>query len=441
VGPHSTRTVNDGRSESAAAALPRVVTRWDLTCQTINIIVGSSVFVLPGLLLADMGGWAPLAVLATGAGVFCILLSFAEAAGRYAQPGGPYRYAGDAFGEYVGVQLALLYWVVRATASAAVANVFVIYFAELWPPASEPLWRAVLLTIVVAASGWVNVRGTRQTAAMVNVFTVAKLLPVAVLCAAGVFFISSDNLSGTPLPPLSTWGRAVLLWVFAFGGFEATMIPAGEMRDPKRDGPQALLTALLIVTVVYAVVQLVVAGTISGDASERPVGQAAGLALGPAGPTFVAIGVLLATSGHIGGSILSASRITFAIAANGELPSALARVSPRFRTPDVSIVLFTLLLWVLAVSGSFVWNAAISAVARLLVYVVTSLAVLRLRRDGPSAFPVPAPVHVAAIVFCAWLFTHQTAREAIAVGGVIAAGSVLWWVYRTFRRRPQAQLQ
>jgi amino acid transporter len=415
-----------------------VVSRWDLIGQTINIIVGSSVFVLPGLLLADMGGWATLAVLATGAGVLCILLSFAEAAGRYAQPGGPYRYAGDAFGEYAGVQLALLLWVVRVTASAAVANVFVTYFAELWPAASEPRWRAALLTVVIFGSGWVNVRGTRQTASMVNLFTVAKLLPIAVLCLAGVFFVSWENLSGTPLPPAGTWGRAVLLWVFAFGGFEATMIPAGEVRDPTRDGPRALLTALLIVTVSYALVQLVVAGTLSGAASERPVGQAAGLVLGPAGPIFVAVGVLLATSGHIGGSILASSRITFAIAERGGLPSALARVSPRFRTPDVSIALFTVVLWVLAVSGSFVWNAAISAVARLLVYAITSLAVLRLRRGGPSAFVVPAPVHLAAVLFCAWLFTHQTPAEALAVGVVVAAASLCWWGYRTFGKRVRA---
>jgi amino acid transporter len=439
VAPHSTRTLAATPTPVEAPALPRVVSRWDLVCQTINITVGSSVFVLPGLLLADMGGWAPLAVLATGAGMLCVLLSFAEAAGRYAHPGGPYRYAGDAFGEFAGVQLALLYWVVRATASAAVANVFVTYFAELWPAASEPFWRVVLLTVVILGSGWVNIRGTRQTASMVNLFTLAKLVPLAVLCVAGVFFISPDNLSGTPLPPADTWGRAVLLWVFAFGGFEATMIPAGEVRDPRRDGPRALLIALLIVTLIYALVQLVVAGTVTGDATERPVGQAAGVVLGQAGPIFLAVGVLVATSGHIGGSILAASRITFAIAERGQLPAILARVHPRFRTPDVSVAAFTLALWVLAVSGNFAWNAAISAVVRLLVYAVTAVAVLRLRRSGPSAFIVPAPVHAAAVVFCAWVFSHQRLGEALAASVVVAAGSLCWWAYRAFGPRPQPQ--
>lgn len=418
-------------------ALARVVSRFDLTCQAVNIIVGSSLFVLPGLILADMGGWAPLAVLAAAAGVLCILLSFAEAAGRYRQPGGPYRYAGDAFGEYAGVQLALLYWVVRATASAAVANVFVTYFAELWPPASEPFWRAILLTILVFGSGLVNVIGTRQTSVMVNVFTLGKLMPVTVLCFAGLFAVSWDNLAQTPLPPAQTWARAILLWVFAFGGFEAIMIPAAEVRDPVRDGPRALLAALGIVAVAYCTVQLVVAGTIVGVPSARPVGQAAGIALGPFGPVFVAAGVLLATSGHIGGSILASSRITFAIAERGSLPGVLARVNPVLKTPDTSIVLFTVLLWLFAVSGSFAWNASISAVARLLVYGATSLAVLKLRRESRSAFVVPVWVHIAALLFCAWLFAHQTLQEAIAVGAAIAFGSTIWLGYRTFRSRRQ----
>ena len=93
-----------------------------------------------------------------------------------------------------------------------------------------------------------------------------------------------------------------------------------------------------------------------------------------------------------------------------------------------------------AVSGSFVWNAAISAVARLLVYAVTSLAVLRLRREGASAFVVPTPVHLAAVLFCAWLFTHQTPGEALAVGIVVAAASLTWLGYRTFGGRSRAPL-
>lgn len=424
-----------GREQlTGRATLPRVIGQSDLTCQAVNIMVGSSVFVLPGIVLKDLGGWAPLAVLAAAGGVLCIVLSFAEAAGRYREPGGPYRYVGDAFGEYVGVQLALLYWVVRATASAAVANVFVTYFAELWPAAAEPRWRAALLTLVIVGSGGINIRGTRQTASVLDLLTLTKLLPLALLCAAGVFAIAPERLVGTPLPDSNEWARAVLLWVFAFGGFEATLIPAAEVRDPVKDGPRALLNALAIVTLAYVLVQLVVAGTLPGEPSDRPVGQAAGLLFGRPGELLIAVGVLIATSGHIGGSILASSRITFAIADRGGLPAILARVHPIFRTPDVSITVFTLLVWALAISGSFVWNAAISAVGRLLVYAATSLAVLRLRHREASAFRAPTGTHLASVAFCAWLFAHQTLGEAIAVATVLLTGSVLWLGYLTTSR-------
>lgn len=418
----------------ATTALVRVSGRWDLTCQTVNLIVGSAIFVLPGVTLVEMGVWAPLAVLAAVPGVLCVALTFVEAAGRYRDPGGLYRYAGDAFGEYVGTQIGLLYWVVRATASAAVANIFVSYFAEVWPAAEQPAWRAVLLTVVILGAGWINIRGARGVSSVINIMTLAKLLPLVLLCVVGVFAISPGSLTGSPFPSSSSWVRGILLWVFAFGAFEAALIPAGEARDPVRDGPRALLQALGIVAFIYLTIQVVVVGTLTGEVSQRPVSQAAGIWLGSAGALLVALGAMIATSGHIVGSVFASSRITFAIAERGGLPRVLVHVHPVFRTPDVSILLFTALVWIFAISGSFVWNATLSAVARLIVYAVTSVAVLRLRRLGRSAFQVPAWVHVAAAGFCAWLFANQTPGEAAAVGVVVIAGSGVWLAYRLWRR-------
>ena len=408
-----------------AVDLPRVVGVWDLTWQAVNIVVGASIFVLPGVFLGAMGPWAAVAVMLAYVGVLPIVLVFAEAAGRYRAPGGMYRYVGDAFGEYAGTQVGFLYWLVRITASAAVANVFVTYLAELWPAATQPVARVLVLTLLLLSAAWMNVRGTRQAASTLNFLALAKLLPLLLLCAGAAFVVSMPTeLPSLPQP--TVWARAILLWVFALGGFEATLIPASEATNPERDGPRALLIAMAIVAGTYASIQLVVVLLLGHTAADRPVAQAAQIVAGRAGALLVTGGALVATVGHIGASMLAGSRITFAMASRGALPAAFQHVHPVFRTPSLSIVVFASGVWLLAVSGSFVWNAYLSAVARLFVYAATAFAVLRLRRNGSSTFVVPTVVPYIAIGFCLWLLANQTLREALAVGVVVACGSVLW---------------
>lgn len=423
------------RAESGG--LLRVVSHWDLTAQGVSIVLASSIFVLPGITYGELGGWAPLAVVAATIGVLFVLLTFGEAAGRYRDPGGPYRYAGDAFGEYAGAQIGIIYWVVRATATASVANVFVAYMAELWPAAAQPGWRAALISAAILGGGWLNYRGTRQTSSVLNVLTLVKVAPLILLCIVGVLQLSPDRFTGSPLPTSSSWARAILLWVFAFGGFEATVIPASEARDPVRDIPRALLYALAIVAGFYIAVQIIVVGILPTPSAVRPVGTVARMLLGDGGAVMIALAAIVATNGHIPGSILASSRITYAIAERGGLPSALARVHPKFRTPYVSVLLFTLVAWILAISGSFIWNASISAVGRLIVYVATALSTLKLRRAAPSAFALPPWVHIVTIAFSGWLFVHQTLGEALVVAVVIAGGSVIWLGYRFWRLRSE----
>jgi basic amino acid/polyamine antiporter, APA family len=420
---------------SAHPHLLRVVTQWDLTAQGVNIVLASSVFVLPGITLVELGAWSPIAVIVAGLGIMCILLSLAEAAGRCQEAGGPYRYTADAFGEYVGSQVGILYWAVRASATAAVANVFVTYWAELFPLATKPVWRAFLLSAVILGSGYLNVRGTRQATSKLNFLTVVKAVPLLLLCAVGFFYISWHKFTMTPFPQPASWARAVLLWVFAFGGIEATLIPASEARNPTHDMPRALLKALAIVIVIYVAVQILVVGLLPATPSSRPIGEAAHILFGGAGAVTIALAAILATSSHIGGSALVAPRITFAIADRGSLPAVLARVHPRFKTPAVSIAVFSVMVWVLAISGSYIWNASVSAVGRLTVFELTFFATLRLRKLGPSAFPVPIWVHLLAIMFCAWLFLYQTLDEALSVATVIIISSAVYLVWRFLQRR------
>ena len=432
------RTVLDAEPSPAAATNlqpDRVSGRADLTAQAINIVVGSSVFVLPGVAAAQIGAWAPVAIVAATFGVFLIVLSFAEAAGYYVEAGGPYRYVTDAFGRYAGAQIGLMYWTVRATASAAVGNVLVTYLAEFWPAATRTGPRVAVVTVVVFGSAAVNIVGTRRTVAVLNAFTIGKTLAIAALGVAAIALRRGGYPAAGPVPSANDWARAVLLWMFAFGGFEATLITAGEARDPTHDGPRALVNAIWIIALLYLLTQWVVLVIPGAAASSRPLADAARYLLGVPGAAIVTIAALLATSGHVPGSTFAASRLFYAMAEGDVLPHVFARLHPRFKTPVASIIAFALVVWLLAISGTFVFNASISVIARLIVYTSTSLAVLRVRKTRRSTFRAPPWVHVAALGFCAWLLASLTVKEAIALSIVWLAASILWVVRRAWDRQ------
>jgi len=228
------------------------------------------------------------------------------------------------------------------------------------------------------------------------------------------------------------WTQAVLLLVFAYGGFEAALIPASEAKDPRRDSAFALLVALAVIASVYALVQLAVVGLVPHAASARaPVAAAFAVLMGAAGTTFASVAAMTSTYGWTVGATLATPRILYSMAERAELPAALARVHPRFRTPDIAIYAFAAAGLAFGLAGGFAANATISAIVRLVTYglVCGSLPVFR-RRAGMEApgFRVPAGagVAVAGMGFCAWLLSTRTFTQAWILLAIMAVGWVLW---------------
>src|SRR5213082_97893 len=226
-----------GMSAETQPALVRAIGRWSLVALVLNSIIGSGVFGLPSLVARLVGGAAPLAYLAAAVGMGVIMACFAEVASQFREAGGPYLYARVAFGRLMGIQMGWLAWLVRLTASAAAANLFTVYLAEFWPRVKEPLPRAAVLTVLVGMLAAVNYRGVARGAQFSSAFAVAKLVPLAVFIAVGVFFVGQ---AGPGVPVATTaggWLEAILVLIFAFGGFEAAMMPMAETKDPRRDAP------------------------------------------------------------------------------------------------------------------------------------------------------------------------------------------------------------
>ncbi|MFQ5927514.1 MAG: APC family permease [Terriglobia bacterium] len=419
-------------------ALIRALGRWDLTALVLNMIIASGIFGLPAIIARLLGGVSPLAYLIAAAGMLVIAACFAEVASRFREAGGPYLYAREAFGQFVGLQVGWITWLVRITAAAANANLFVLYLAELWGPATQPAVRLLLLTVIFGLLAFINYRGVRQGAHVSNLFAVGKLLPLGVFVLLGLFFLRGENFQVDVSAGMGDWAQAILLLVFAYGGFEAALIPAGEVKNPTRDAPFAVFAALGLAAVLYTLIQTVVVGTVPLEAlTDRPLATAANAFLGRAGGLLLAVGALVSISGLLSSTMLNTPRLTYALAERGDFPPLFGAVHPRFRTPHVSILCYAGLSWGLAVAGTFQWNVTLSAVARLLIYASTCTAVLVFRRrwrEAP-AFRLPAAVafSLAGTGFCLWLLLRMGRAEFIILGITILLAAATWlWA----RRRP-----
>jgi amino acid transporter len=431
-------------NEGNQSKLVRAIGRWTLVALVINGIIGSGIFGLPDDVARLVGRAAPLAYLLAAFGIGVIMACFAEVASRFSEAGGPYLYARKAFGRLAGIQIGWFAWLVRLTSAAANANLFVVYFGEFFPAAARPLPRAAILTVLIGLLAAVNIRGIKSGANMSNVFTVAKLLPLYVFIFAGLALVGGRISIGGSTAPAGNWLQAVLALIFAYGGFEAALMPMGEAKEPRRDAPFALFMALIFITTIYLLVHFVVMGAITDQAAfnrpevqERPLAEAARIFMGRAGASLIALGVLVSTYGYLAGQFVNVPRLTFAFAEQRDFPKFFAAVHKRFRTPHVSIFIYTALVWVLAIYGSFIWNAILSAVARLFTYGVVCAALLRLRRTQPGAasFRLPAGWLAAflGMAFCALMVT-QMGSEHLKIVLVIAAVALVNWTWVRRRR-------
>jgi APA family basic amino acid/polyamine antiporter len=417
--------------------LVRTIGRWSLTALMINSIIGGGIFGLPSLLAAKLGGLSPLSCLGAGLGVLVIAGCIAEVSSHYEETGGLYLYARNALGRFAGLLVAWLTWLTRIAAPAAVADLFCTYLAQLFPFIGRRNGELLVLVVLLGHLAFLNYIGVRAGKNVSNFFTVAKVGFLLLFIFAGLSALLQRPEVRVPLtvPALSakSWFDAIVLLVYAYGGFEGALVVGGESTNPKRDTPIALLLALAAVSVIYTAVQYVTVATLpDAAASVRPLSDAARHFLGPAGATMMALAALLSAYGYLSATLLHSSRITFAMAQQGDFPAFLAAIHPRHRTPHVSILLYAVLVFVFAALGDFQWNAVLSAVSRLAVYGAMAISVPILRRRGTAdaKFLLPAPYLFAglALVFSIVLLTRMGRGEFYVVGTTCAI-ALLNWVF------------
>ena len=233
-------------------------------------------------------------------------------------------------------------------------------------------------------------------------------------------------------PGRASWLTAILLLVFSYGGSEHALVPAGEMKEPRRTVPFALLTGLLGCMIVYALLQFVTVAAIGASTTDRPLADTASVLLGRDGEMFVVIAVMMSTYAWLSGAILNLPRLACSLALGGDFPTFLGRLHTRFKTPAAAIVLFSGIVWGLAATGTFLWAAALSGGATVIIYSGMCAALIRLRQRRPHAdalrIPFGRTLAVTGILIALALLTQLQAREALLMGitAMIATANWLW---------------
>ena len=411
----------------------RAISRADLTLAIVNGVIGSAIFGMPAQIAALTGARSPIAHAIAALGVLTIVLCFAEVASRFEDSGGAYLYAREAFGRHVGFQAGWLTLWTRLLSAAANLNVFASYLSQILPVAAEGAGRSAVIVFVLFVITLINLIGVKQASWAVDVFTIAKLLPLALLVLLGLPSVSAEVLS-TQTVAQPQWTQAVLLLIFAFGGFEAPLMSAGEAKDARKDSPFALLMALGIIAAVYISVQYVTIGLVPNLQQEKaPIAAAFSALWGPVGVTFASFAAMISVWGWATGNGLQSPRLLFSMAERGELPAVFARVHPRFLTPHVSIVGFSIVAGALAIQGTFEWNAILSAIVRLIVYTLVCISFWVFRRTkGPAQFQVPlaAPVSLLALGFCFYMLSTRSFAQAGIILVAMLGGHLLMLVQK-----------
>ena len=416
--------------------LPRTVGFWGTALFPVNGMIGAGIFALPAIMVGAVGNFAPWMMLFGALLILPLALVFSILATRFDSHGGPVLYAHAAFGSFVGFQAGWTRYASGVVAVAANTQVTVAYLAVLFPVLDDPALRAGAVVAFILFTTIVNLVGMRTSMGTLGVMTVVKLAPLLVLVGLGL--ATRDPAVGLSLPDFSAFESVVLLTFYAYMAFENGTFAAGELRDPKRNIPLALMTTLAAVALFYMLVTwayLAIAPAVIGDGSA--LAAAAGKLMGQAG----VVAISLAAAFSIGANTLSGGivtpRMTYGMAEQGTLPRAFAHVSPRFQTPDISILFYGGAAILFSLWAGFAVLAVASTLSRLVMYLLTALALPVLEhRDAVKAPLWHLPVALLAAASSLWVASHASAEAFQMLGLILLVGTMLYFI--AAQRKPLA---
>ena len=414
-------------------------------------IVGSGIFINPYVVAQRahtpslvLGAWL-------AGGLLALIAAFiwAELADRMPSVGGQYAYLREAYHPLVAFLYGwVLLLVIQTGGMAAVTVTFSRYFLEL-TGLHAARWEISVITLLVLTI--VNCLGVRAGGTLQSMLMVAKILAIAVLIGAGAFLAHGARVEWTPVldQPLSprffsAFGAAMIPVVFAYGGWQTASFVAGEMKQPRRDLPRALVLGVVGVALLYTLVNFVYVRTLGVDAlarTETPASAVMRIALGPRGGAFIALGIAFSTLGFLSQSVLTAPRVYFAMAEDGVFFRQLAWVHPRTRVPVIAIALQS--AWTMVIlffSYEKILSYVISMDAMFWALTAGCLFVFRRRAETQAAFRMPGHPFTTAIfcLACAGVVGNTFYKypgDSLIGLAILVAGVPMYYIWRWTSRR------
>jgi amino acid transporter len=396
---------------------------------SFNGAVGAGIFALPATLDSQFGDFSPWLFPLFGLLVLAIVAPFARLASFFPLSGGPVAYTA-AFGPLASFQVGWVYYMARVTAMAANATVFATYSAALWPPLGTGPGRAAVILALCGLLVWLNVAGVRRAVRALDAVTILKALPILGIAVAALLLYAGSIPAPGPPPPLGRVEAAALLVLYAFVGFENSLIPAGETADARRTIPRALVATIAATAFLYFLVQLAYVAVRPDDPGAAPLVALGGSVAGAAGALLLSVAALFSIAGNATSSMTSTPRVTYALARDGLLPAWFGRISPRFGTPANSIMFMGAAAAALALSGSFVWLAVVSTLARMVVYSASLAALPAAERREGGRFGLGLALAVPGLLVCLWAAAQSDWPAWRMLLALLAAGLLLYALAR-----------
>lgn len=396
----------------------------------VNAIIGSGIFLLPNQAYSLVGTSSLFVFLFDALLVITIALCFAEAAGLFTKDGGPYVYAKEAFGNFIGFEVGFIKWIISMIAWATMANGFATALSQIFPALNNRFAQIMVMSTVIIGLSLINLLGVSFSKIINNLATIGKIIPLVLFIVIGIFFIKDSHFQ--PIVPANfnstNFGAAALLIFYAFTGFESIAVASEDMENPQKTLPKAIILVMTVVSIFYLLIQIVSIGVLGTKLASftTPIQAAMTQFMGSGGMIIVACGELISIGGINIASSFITPRSAIALADDGLLPKFMKKRSQN-NVPFWAIIVTAAITLPIALSGSFTTLAAISVVSRFAQYLPTCLSILvfrKTKKDAERPFKIPfGPViPIIAILVSIWLLSKASLHNLIwGFGGLIIA--------------------